>query len=121
VDDLRLFLRDEAKLPDLAIVVRGGTLKRDAVEKALQISEQQFGVSCLSVCAHAAFGLRELWMQTPNLSRYSKARASDAGTLRARGFVLLPTFAAPHYSLVMPRVDIWQALEECFTQYDREW
>ena len=107
----------------MAVVVRGGTLKREAVEKALQTSWQEFGVNCISVYAHATLGLHELWMQTPNLRKYPKARASDAGTLRARGFVLLPTFAAPHYSLVMPEVDIWQALEESFTQHDRrrEW
>jgi hypothetical protein len=116
VDSLEHALREEAALPDSAVVVRGGALARPAVEMALQTSWQRFEVLCLSVCAHASLTAEELWIQTPTLAHYRQVRISNAGTLRARGFVLVPTFKAPHYSLVMPEVDIYKALDESFSQ-----
>lgn len=114
----RLPRRAEPDLPDAAAVVRGGTLKRETVEVALHTCWQEFGVYGFSVYAHATWSVEQLWQRTPQLNRYTKIRTTTAGTLRTRGFVLVPTFDAHHYSLIVPGpldLDTWQALEGSFS------
>jgi hypothetical protein len=108
--------RDEPELPSTAIVVRGGMMFRETVEQALAVTVQRFDLYLLSVVAHPTLTAREVWERAP--SKHTKVRVSTAGQLRECGFELIPTFDAPHYSILLPgplNLDMWTALDDAFS------
>lgn len=103
---IELHLRDEEPPDDSVFVLRGGPLTVEKLLEHARREEQRFsyrGVPMASVSVDGTVGgwtveaiLRErLW------SRTSYA-ATTAGRLREAGYVLLPTFGAPHFDLLLP-------------------
>jgi hypothetical protein len=112
-------LRDEPPLSDGTPVVRGGVMAYQPVAVSVEGAFEEFGLHLLSVFAREGWSALEVWNSTPELNRYGKIRISTAGELRDKGFVLLPTFDAPHYDLVLPgplSLDIWGVLDHSFQQ-----
>ena len=67
--------------------------------------------------------LADLWQKTPQIARYERVRVSEAGILESQGFSLVPSFAAPHYSIVLPGEltdEIWEKLDGAFLPATRE-
>ena len=107
MDELQLHLRREPPPDDHVVVVRGGDddkekLRRHAerTHRAYALkSEPLYGVSVYCVLDELAG--RRLARQ---LASYRLVRLSAVGRLRSAGFPLLPTFARPHFTVVLPSV-----------------
>ncbi|MBI1736787.1 MAG: hypothetical protein HYR51_16595 [Candidatus Rokubacteria bacterium] len=98
-------VRDEHPPDDAVFIVRGGplTVERIVEHAARQAREYSLlGQPMISVSADLTVGgwtveaiLRErLWSR----SRYATV---PVGVLRSAGYLLLPTFAVPHYDIVL--------------------
>lgn len=74
------------------------------------------GVLAISVEAVLDTTVAEACANSPRLSSYRRLRLSSFGRLRVAGFVLLPTFARPHFSLVLPDLSelTLARLDRCF-------
>jgi len=92
------------------LVVRGWPLNVDGLLRNADAARSRFswrGEPLVAISAEvsvAGWSLDAI-LAGPRLrtrSRYARARASD---LVAAGFTLLPTFAAPHYSVLLPSYD----------------
>ena len=79
-------------------------LARDLAMAAARC-EAQFGYPGISVFASPDLGLRELVMAAPPLRLYAVIRRATAGPLRGLGCELVPTGAAPHFTLRLPTSD----------------
>lgn len=83
-----------------AVIVRGGLLDRDELERAARLCHQRFGVYGLSVFrADNEAGIDDL--ARTRLRRYPVLTLSAAGELRAARLELRPTFRRPHYTVVL--------------------
>lgn len=103
---IEAYIRDEDPPNDTILVVRGGplTVEKIVEHAARQAIEYSFrDEPMISMSADLTVGgwtleaiLRErIWSR----SRYATV---TAGVLRAAGYLLLPTFATPHYDVVLP-------------------
>lgn len=108
MDELQSHLRREPPPGDDVLVVRGG---EDSAEKLRRHAERihrayvldgrpLYGLSVY--CALDELAGRRL---TRQLASYRLVRLSTVGRLRTAGFPLLPTFARPHFTIVLPSVE----------------
>lgn len=110
-------VRDEPSLPDAAVVVRGGAMRRAAMEASAGTTYEQWGFHAISVFAHPSDSASEIRNKHFVLSQYEKVRVSSAGRLRSAGFDLLPTGSDGHYSVVLPSPptdEAWRRLDRAF-------
>lgn len=99
-----LRLRLEVLADDSLVVVRGGELDPDGIrDDAVRTFRRfgEYGVSVLAVPSEEA--LDELARTT--LLRFEVLTLVRAGTLRAVGLELRPTFRRPHYTVMLPALD----------------
>jgi len=87
------------------MVVRGGMMLARDLAMAAARCEAQLGYPGISVFASTEVGLRELVLAAPALRLYTVVRRATAGALRQLGCSLVPTGAAPHYTLRLPGSD----------------
>jgi hypothetical protein len=108
VDDLRPHIRLEPPPGDDVPLFRGGD---DTVQKLRRHAERTHraftldgrGVYGLSVfCALDEIGERQLYRR---LAAYPVLRASPVGRVRDAGFLLLPTFTRPHFTVVLASME----------------
>lgn len=92
--------------PGASLVLRGSPLTIDGVLANADRAQTRFtlaGSPFIAISVDVTVGE---WDVDAILARRLDTRRSyaiaRAGTLLAAGFALLPTFAAPHYSLVLP-------------------
>ena len=100
-----LTIREEADLSDDTTVVRGGMMLARDLAMAAARCEAQFGYPGISVFASVNLGMRELVLASPPLRPYAVVRRTTVGELRRLGCDLVPTGAAPHYTLRLPGAD----------------
>jgi hypothetical protein len=108
MDELQSHLRREPPPRDDVVVVRGGEdntqkLRRHAerIHRAYILKGRPlYGLSVY--CALDELAGRRLARQ---LASYRLVRLSSVGRLRTAGFLLLPTFARPHFTVVLPGVE----------------
>ena len=105
-EPIETYLRVESIDDETIVVVRGGPV---TPEKFLEHAHRQareftfLGSPMYSISVNltvAGWDLDSL-LAGPLASRSTYATAT-VGTVRAEGFDLLPTFAAPHYDLLLP-------------------
>jgi hypothetical protein len=99
-----LTVREEARLPDEALVVRGGMMLARDLALAAERCEAELGFPGISVFAAADLGFRALLLAAPQLRTYRVVRRATAAAVRALGCELVPTGAAPHFTLRLPAV-----------------
>ncbi len=95
--------REQVADQDL-VVVRGGRLDRkvlrfDAVEAHRRFGE--YGVSVFAAADEAELD----GLSRGRLSRFDLLTLMRAGTIRAAGLELRPTFRSPHYTIMLPDLD----------------
>jgi len=96
-------IREGEPPPDDAIVViRAGVMAVPHIEHAATQCLELRGVLAISVEAVLDTTVAEACATSERLAQYRQVRLSSFGRLRAAGFALLPTFARPHFSLVLP-------------------
>lgn len=101
---------------DVAVVIRAGVMAVADIEHAASQCLDLRGVLAISVEAVLDTAVAEACANSPRLSQYRQVRLSSFGRLRGAGFALLPTFARPHFSLVLPDLSelTLARLERCF-------
>ncbi len=108
----------EAEPPpdDAAVVIRAGVMVVADIERAASQCLELRGVLAISVEAVLGTTVAEACASSPRLSQYRQVRLSSFGRLRAAGFAVLPTFARPHFSLVLPDLSelTLARLDRCF-------
>lgn len=88
---------------DAVVVVRAGVLDPASIARSATQCFERYGVHGVSV--EAAEGRVDVaCANSLRLRRYRQVRLSTVARLRRAGFALLPTFAHPHYTLVLPDV-----------------
>lgn len=109
-------IREREDPPDeTAVVIRAGIMEAAALGRAADEMQRLYGVLAISV--ECAFDARVLEAcRSPRLAAYRQVRLSTARRVRAGGFALLPTFARPHFSLLLPDLSelTMARLERCF-------
>ena len=105
LDPIEPFLRDEQPPDDAVVVVRGGPVSAEKFieHAAREAREHSFqGRPMHSVSVSLTVGGRSLddLLAGPLASRSTFAQ-STVGLLREAGYALLPTYAAPHYDLLL--------------------
>ena len=100
-----LVLREELPPDDVVVVVRGGEMNSDFVRRTATRSYEEVGVFTVSVFLAIEGSVEDLCRSVDDLERYGKVRLSTVGRLRALGFALLPTLAAPHFDVLLPDLE----------------
>ena len=104
-EPIESYLRSEEPPDDAVVVVRGGPIAPEkVVEHALrQAREYTFrNVPMYSISVSLTVGGWDVSaLLAGPLSSRSTFAVSTAGTVRAAGFALLPTYDAPHYDLLL--------------------
>jgi hypothetical protein len=111
-DELRAHVRDEHPLMDAAVVLRGGpdtpSLLRSHARRVNRLflldSAEVFGISVFVASSDIgpAFERRIL---SGKLGTYESIYRTTVRELVAAGFGLLPTFQAPHYTVLLSGID----------------
>ncbi len=108
LESIEPFLRAEEILdPASDVVVRGWPLTVAGVLRNADDARARFsfhGAELVAVSAEATVGDRTLdeLLAGPRLRTRRRYAAVIAGQLLEEGFGLLPSFVAPHYSIVLP-------------------
>jgi hypothetical protein len=111
-DDLRVHVRDEHPPADAAVVIRGGpdtlSLLRSHARRINRLfvldGTEVFGISVF--VASSDIGLAsERQILRGKLGTYESIYRTTVGELTVTGFGLLPTFQAPHYTVLLPGLD----------------
>ncbi len=92
---------------DAVVVIRGGLHSLDA-EKVIQVCEDSFvdfGFYGLSVFAAFDGDAEALCLRLDRLRSPGTIWVANCGRLRAAGFELAATDAAPHFDVVLPSLD----------------
>jgi hypothetical protein len=97
-------LRDEQPPDDAIVVIRGGVLSPQGVERAATRSQRLFGMLGISVEAALGVSVLEACRTSERLARYGHVQLSSCGRLRHAGFALLATFEHPHFTVVLPEL-----------------
>lgn len=97
-------LRKEEPPHDDVVVVRGGAMGRKSLRGGAARSHTLFGLYGLSVYG-AAESDTDVLLGVEQLARYGLVRLSSFGVLRTAGFAVLPSFVAPHFTVVLAHVD----------------
>jgi hypothetical protein len=107
---------EEDRLPDEAIVIRGGLNQQDVMQRSAQDEFELNGQYALSVAADASMTLQAL--AVANQTPHSRIRKTTVGRLRAAGFdVTPPKGEKRHADLILPNPptdEVWEALEAAF-------
>jgi hypothetical protein len=110
--------REEEPPGDAAIVVRGGLLTPDSVQRTAERCRREYGFLGVSVYGAIGITVAELVSTVPQIGpeRYRQIRVSTFGRVRGAGFPLWPTNRNPHFSLVLPDLDdvTLARLDACF-------
>lgn len=90
------------ELPGNAVVVRGGTMQILDVAFAIEKCRTEHGVLGVSVHAGELPSLEQLCSAASLPHPQVRATTVERLAVSVPGIVLLPTFRAPHYTLVLP-------------------
>lgn len=101
------------RLPDDAVVVRGGLMLRADLVLGAQAHFDSEGLHALSVYSAPGRTAAEIAVGVP--LRHSKIRTSTVGRVRAAGYDVVSSPGPPgHADLVLPTDDDWSALDSAF-------
>ena len=113
-----VLLRDEDPPGDAEVVVRGGLLTPESVQRTAERCRREYGFLGLSVYAAIGISVAELVATVAQIGpdRYPQIRLSTFAVVRAAGFPMWPTNRYPHFSLVLPALDevTLERLNACF-------
>jgi hypothetical protein len=109
-------------LPDEAVVVRGGVMRRKHIRVALCAALRKTGTPCLSVWSapdrDADEVARLARAHGEHYMPHSEMQTSCAGRLRAEGFALEPTGPEGHYSLAVPQTPTDDDIDRLIGSFD---
>lgn len=94
-------IRREHPPDDAVVVVRAGVMERDAIERAALLSFDLYGVLAISVVAVIDMTVDQACRTSRRIAKYRQVRLSSFGRLREGPFTVLPTFDAPHFSVLL--------------------
>jgi hypothetical protein len=97
-----LALRDEDPPSDATVIIRAGVLEPASITRALSRSFDRYAVLGISVEGALDASVLETCQQSPRLAPYRRIRLTTVARIHTNGFVLLPTFDIPHFTLVVP-------------------
>ncbi|HUY08046.1 MAG TPA: hypothetical protein VMW80_01135 [Candidatus Dormibacteraeota bacterium] len=97
-------LRKGYRPPDDALVVRGGRQVNGDLQKAAELCEAKHGVLGVSAFVAEVDDVASLVDLVPEALRHEFLGVSSVGQVRQH-FDLLPSFHAPHYTIVLPDLD----------------
>lgn len=105
-EPIERYLRVESIDDDMIVVVRGGPVTAEkflehAVRQAREFTCRGVPMHSISVNLTVEGWDLDALLAGPMASRSTYATAT-VGAVRAAGFELMPTFAAPHYDLLLP-------------------
>lgn len=120
-EELRPRVRVELAPPDAAVVIRGGpdtvSLLRSHARRLHRLyvvdGVPVFGVSVF-VALDAAGPASERGILSIKLRSYPRVYRTTVRRLDDAGFTVLPTFAEPHYTVLMPSIDAGDDLAAAF-------
>lgn len=95
-------LRDEEPPSDATVIIRAGVLEPGSIVRALSRSFDRYDVLGISVEGALHASVLETCQRSPRLAPYRRIRLTTVARIRTNGFVLLPTFDVPHFTLVVP-------------------
>lgn len=122
-EDLRARVRSDRPPPDAAVVIRGGpdtpSLLRTHARRLNRLyvldGEDVFGVSVF--VAQSEIGpTSERSILGSKLRSYPTIYRTTVGQLTTLGFQVLPTFTAPHFTVLMSGLDRVDDLADAFGQ-----
>ena len=92
-----IVLRDEDPPDDAAVVVRGGLLSPESVQRTVERCRREYGFLGLSVYGAIGITVAQLVATVPQVGpiRYRQLRLSTFGLVRAAGFAAWPTNRFP--------------------------
>ena len=112
-EPIERYVRNEVPPDDAVVVVRGGPI---AVEKIVEHARRQareytyLGEAMFSISVSLTVGRWDLTgLLAGPLSSRATIVTSTAGAVRLAGFGLLPTYAAPHYDLLLSSAEYREA------------
>jgi hypothetical protein len=97
-------VRREQVADDGLVVVRGGRLDPDVIRFDAVEAHRRFGQYGVSVFAAGDQDEFDA-LSRDRLSRFGILTVMMAGTIRAAGLELRPTFRSPHYTIMLPDLD----------------
>jgi hypothetical protein len=97
-------IRSGYKPPPRALVVRGGVIAPNDLEKDARACLRQWGFQAVSVAVADVLDLVDLMSQV-NRFVARMPTVSVSTVERLAGYELVATFRAPHFSLVVPSLD----------------
>lgn len=120
-EELRLRVRDECPPLDASIVLRGGpdtpSLLRSHARRLNRLYTLD-GAPVFGVSVFVAYGdigpTSERTILSRKLHSYPTIYRTTVGQLLVRGLDVLPTFAAPHHTVLIPNLDAVAELATAF-------
>ena len=120
-EELRFRVRSEHPVPDAAVVIRGGpdtlSLLRSHARRLHRLyvldGAPVLGVSVF-VAGHEIGPTAERHILSTKLRSYPTVYRTTVRRLGEAGFMLLPTFAEPHYTVILPTIEAADDLAAAF-------
>jgi hypothetical protein len=111
-----IVLRVEDPPDDAVVVIRGGEMTGEFVQRTATDAHEELGIYAVSVFLTLDAAVEDLCASEPFLVRYGKVRLSTVARLRSSGFPLIPTLDRPHYDIVLPDLEdsTLSRLDGCF-------
>lgn len=120
-EELRSRVRVEEPSPDAAVVIRGGPDTLSLLQSHARRLNRLYVLDGADVFGISVFVARdeigpasERSILLSKLRNYPAVYRTTARRLRDAGFELLPTFAAPHYTVLMSTVETASGLAAAF-------
>ena len=111
-EELRARVRVEEPSPDAAVVIRGGPDTLSLLQSHARRLSRLYVLDGADVFGISVFVARdeigpgsERSILSSKLRNYAAVYRTTVSTLNDSGFVLLPTFIAPHYTVLMSSLD----------------
>ena len=108
MDELQSHLRREPPPGDDVVVVRGGDDNAEKLRRHAERIHRAYvleGASLYGLSVYCTLDELAGRRLAHQLASYRLVRLSTVGRLRTAGFPLLPTFARPHFTVVLPSVE----------------
>jgi hypothetical protein len=120
-EELRARVRVEEPSPDAAVVIRGGPDTLSLLQSHARRLNRLYVLDGAEVFGISVFVARdeigptsESTILSSKVRNYAEVYRTNVSTLKDAGFVLLPTFSAPHFTVLMSSLEAADDLAAAF-------
>ncbi len=120
-EELRARVRIEEPSPDAAVVIRGGPDTLSLLQSHARRLNRLYVLDGADVFGISVFVARdeigptsERTILSSKLRNYAEVYRTNVSTLKDAGFVLLPTFSPPHFTVLMSSLEAADDLAAAF-------